>query len=75
MHRAPVQPCRHDQGRRARLDLVKLDGKQFAKPGKPNFTLTVGVAKLRAGPHKLTIKASDKFKNSSLNVTEFIRCA
>lgn len=55
--------------------VVKLDGKQFAKPGKSHFTLRIDVTKLRAGPHRLTIKASDKFKNSSLNVTEFVRCA
>ena len=55
--------------------LVKLDGKRFAKPGKAKFTLSIDVRKLKAGPHKLIIKASDKFKNGSVSITDFVRCA
>ncbi|TMM09469.1 MAG: hypothetical protein E6G00_10395 [Actinobacteria bacterium] len=59
----------------AKTILVKLDGKRFAKPGKAKFTLSIDVRKLKAGPHKLIIKASDKFKNGSVSITDFVRCA
>ena len=54
---------------------VKFDKRPPSKPNKPNFTLTIDTKKLKAGVHVLTIKAQDKFKNSSLNVTKFVRCA
>jgi hypothetical protein len=54
--------------------VVKLDGKQFARPGKLKFTLMLDTAKIKAGPHRLTIRAADKFKNPSLSITRFVRC-
>ena len=54
--------------------LVKLDGKKFAKPGKAKFKLSIDVRKLKAGAHKLIIRASDKFKNGSVSITDFVRC-
>ena len=54
---------------------VTLDGKKFAKPGKKKFTLSIDVPKLKSGPHKLIIRATDKFKNGSVSITDFIRCA
>jgi len=70
-------PHIHTEGTRvdAKTILVKLDGKRFAKPGKAKFTLSIDVRKLKAGPHKLIIKASDKFKNGSVSITDFVRCA
>ncbi len=54
--------------------VVKLDGKLFSKPGKSKFTLKIDVSKLKRGAHRLTIKAADKHKNSSVSITNFVRC-
>jgi uncharacterized repeat protein (TIGR02543 family) len=54
--------------------VVKLDGKSFSKPGKSKFTLSINVPKLAHGAHHLTITAADRFKNSSVSVTDFVRC-
>ena len=53
---------------------VKLDGKQFAKPGKAKFTLSIDVSKLKVGKHRLVISAADKFKNGSASITDFVVC-
>jgi hypothetical protein len=53
---------------------VKLDGKSLPKPGKTQFTLTINVPALAHGVHHVTITAADKFKNGSVDVTDFVRC-
>jgi hypothetical protein len=53
---------------------VTLDGRKFARPGKAKFTLSIDVRKLKVGAHRLIIRATDKFKNGSVSITDFVRC-
>ena len=54
--------------------VVKLDRKLFSKPATAQFTMKVNVPKLKPGAHRVTITAADKHGNSSVSVTDFVRC-
>ena len=54
---------------------MSLDGKRLKDPGKAVFKLAIHASGLKAGKHRLTITAADKFKNPTRSFTDFRVCA
>jgi hypothetical protein len=53
---------------------LTLDGRPLASPGRLNFSRTIDVPPLSAGPHVALVTASDRFGNTSHDAIDFLRC-